>query len=137
VSTAAEIARAAYERAQKDEQQRQKIAAIEASKRIERKLAAGTPILERWFPGVQWTVVDDGEQDYYSALVVTDGSLKLKIEHYNVDLEAEQPAWRTRIYAVERTYRNGYYHWIGPEVKNPTDIGKWLAGKALDRYPTN
>lgn len=104
--------------------------AQERSERIERKLAAGLVILNSWFPDVEWDVIDDGEQAYYSELVLRerDSDLMLMVQSFLNDMNAgEEAGYRTRIYVVaERPTAYGYRHWEGPEVKSPADIGRWL-----------
>lgn len=129
--TAHEMALAAAAAVRQEEEERQAAAKSEQAARTARKLAAGTAILNGWFPGVEWQILDDGESLYYSALVVQeagatwDDPLKLRIDHYLIQDEV----YRTRIYAVKQTHSNGYACWEGPEVKSAADVGRWLVAQ--------
>ena len=78
-------------------------------------------LIEPWFPGCEWRVVDDGEDAYFSELVIVPrlshpgDSLKLSLDRDDVTVRA-----------VSEQYEDGYLNWRGPKVESAADVGRFL-----------
>lgn len=130
---AADIAKSAYAQAlvAAEDQRIRREAEVEAArqkKRAERQAEfdAALPVLNRWFPGVEWQWHQMGDYDFDT--IVTDAaetwppSFKLKVEKLG-----DKPV-RIMIgdYVQDRSMP-GYSYFSGGEVKSAADIGRYLA----------
>lgn len=138
MSSAAEIAQAAYEQAI-EAAKAEKLDAIRAEAearrivetRADEVFKEGVKVLDRWFPGVEWSIRDmhsgRGSAMGYGhgeAVVVREASSSAPCFYLMIERLRSQ----IRIYMVEsKTDRDtSYGYWDGPEVKSAADVGRIL-----------
>lgn len=118
---------AAHEEAIKEDRRRQEIA------RHTKAFEAALPILNEWFPGVEWIWWVDG--DYSNDTIVTDASenwppsFKLRVDRLLIDMNEPSAGCRSVIEVGD--YRRdtslpGHIYFAGSKVKGPADIGRYL-----------
>lgn len=135
MTRAADIAKTAYEQAlaAAEAEAARREAKIEAARqqRLAERQAefdAALPILNEWFPGVEWTWKQMG--DYGHDTIITDAaetwppSFKLKVEKF----KGEPVKIMIGDY-VQDTSLPGYSYFSGGEVKSAADVGRYLAGR--------
>src|SRR4051812_42850633 len=93
--------------------------------------AAALPVLNEWFPGVEWTWREEGDYGYDT--IVTDAheqwppSFKLKVFRRLIDMNEPLAGYRVIIEVGDHHTDTspgtvGYRYFSGTEVKGPADV---------------
>lgn len=146
--SAADIARSAYEQAkaaaEMDRLHKEAfLMDAERTKRLmhEDDFAAALPILNEWFPGVEWKWTTGEDYGGYDTLVYDalesqwPPSFKLKVDCRLIDMN-EGPSAGYRVDIEIGDYRTdtspgtvGYRYFSGGKVKSAADVGRYLEAR--------